>query len=120
MLYGLYSTIPARTITGRSAGRLGCRAIMLTSFWGAVLATLAGTVYFVFGDTIIYLFTGIDAVAQFAFDRVVAVEHEAPEMTAARGRIFQRHERLALKLEQSLPIEREDAPVVDHDAPGVA
>jgi MATE family multidrug resistance protein len=39
------------------------RAVVLTSFWGGVIAVLAGVVYFVFGEAIINLFTGIDAVA---------------------------------------------------------
>jgi MATE family multidrug resistance protein len=71
MAYGLDGfahAVEALAGSAYGAGKLRVfrRAIMLTSFWGAVLATLAGTVYFVFGDTIIYLFTGIDAVAQSA------------------------------------------------------
>ena len=42
------------------------RAVFLTSFWGAVIALLAGLVYLVFGDAIINLFTSIDAVADTA------------------------------------------------------
>ena len=42
------------------------RAVLLTSFWGAVIALLAGLVYFVLGDAIINLFTSIDAVADTA------------------------------------------------------
>ena len=39
---------------------------MLTSFWGVVIALLAGLVYFLFGEAIITLFTSIDAVADTA------------------------------------------------------
>ena len=42
------------------------RAVALTSFWGGVIAVLAGVIYFVFGEAIINLFTGIDAVAATA------------------------------------------------------
>ena len=43
------------------------RAIKLTTCWGAILALLAGAIYFLFGAAIINLFTGIDAVAETAF-----------------------------------------------------
>ncbi len=42
------------------------RAVWLTSFWGAIIALLAGLIYFLFGDAIINLFTSIDAVADTA------------------------------------------------------
>jgi MATE family multidrug resistance protein len=42
------------------------RAVALTSFWGGVIAVFAGVIYFVFGEAIINLFTGIDAVAETA------------------------------------------------------
>jgi MATE family multidrug resistance protein len=51
---------------GAGRQRVFRRAVLLTSFWGAVIALLAGLVYFVFGDAIITLFTSIDAVADTA------------------------------------------------------
>ncbi|MDH3634647.1 MAG: MATE family efflux transporter [Gammaproteobacteria bacterium] len=42
------------------------RAVMLTSFWGAVIAVLAGLVYFLLGAPIINLFTSIQTVADTA------------------------------------------------------
>ncbi len=51
---------------GAGRQRVFRRAVLLTSFWGAVIALLAGLVYFVFGDAIITLFTSIDAVANTA------------------------------------------------------
>ncbi|MBT8433358.1 MAG: MATE family efflux transporter [Gammaproteobacteria bacterium] len=51
---------------GAGRQRLFRRAVLLTSLWGAVIALLAGLVYFVFGDTIINLFTSIDTVAETA------------------------------------------------------
>jgi len=51
---------------GAGRQRVFRRAVLLTSFWGAVIALLAGLVYFVFGNAIITLFTSIDAVADTA------------------------------------------------------
>ena len=51
---------------GAGRQRVFRRAVFLTSFWGAVIALLAGLVYFAFGDAIINLFTSIDAVADTA------------------------------------------------------
>ena len=51
---------------GAGRQRLFRRAVLLTTLWGAVIALLAGLVYFVFGDAIINLFTSIDAVADTA------------------------------------------------------
>jgi MATE family multidrug resistance protein len=50
------------------AGRLRVfrRAVALTSLWGAVIALLAGFIYFLFGEAIVNLFTSIDAVADNA------------------------------------------------------
>ncbi|MGB5326695.1 MAG: MATE family efflux transporter [Gammaproteobacteria bacterium] len=42
------------------------RAVKLTTVWGALIALLAGAIYFLFGAAIINLFTGIDAVAETA------------------------------------------------------
>jgi MATE family multidrug resistance protein len=42
------------------------RAVALTTFWGAIIAFLAGAIYFLFGAAIINLFTGIDDVADTA------------------------------------------------------
>lgn len=42
------------------------RAVALTGFWGLVVALLAGVAYFFLGETIIRLFTSIDAVAAAA------------------------------------------------------
>ena len=42
------------------------RAVALTTFWGALIAFVAGAIYFLFGAAIINLFTGIDAVADTA------------------------------------------------------
>ena len=42
------------------------RAVTLTSVWGAIIALLAGFIYFVFGEAIINLFTSIDAVTDNA------------------------------------------------------
>ncbi|MBT8131580.1 MAG: MATE family efflux transporter, partial [Gammaproteobacteria bacterium] len=51
---------------GAGRQRLFRRAVLLTSLWGAVIAIMAGLVYFVFGEAIINLFTSIDAVADTA------------------------------------------------------
>lgn len=42
------------------------RAVILTSFWGALIALLVGAVYFLFGTPIINLFTSIPPVADTA------------------------------------------------------
>ncbi len=71
MAYGLDGFAHAvEALAGSAYGagrqRVFRRAVWLTSFWGAVIALLAGLVYFVFGDAIINLFTSIDAVADTA------------------------------------------------------
>jgi len=71
MAYGLDGFAHAvEALAGSAYGagrqRVFRRAVLLTSFWGAVIALLAGLVYFVFGDSIINLFTSIDAVADTA------------------------------------------------------
>jgi MATE family multidrug resistance protein len=71
MAYGLDGfahAVEALAGSAYGAGRQRAfrRAVLLTSFWGAVIALLAGLVYFVFGDAIINLFTSIDAVADTA------------------------------------------------------
>ena len=71
MAYGLDGFAHAvEALAGSAYGagrqRVFRRAVLLTSFWGAVIALLAGLVYFVFGDAIITLFTSIDAVADTA------------------------------------------------------
>jgi len=71
MAYGLDGfahAVEALAGSAYGAGRLRefRRAVMLTSFWGGLIAILAGIIYFVFGAGIINLFTGIDAVADTA------------------------------------------------------
>ena len=71
MAYGLDGFAHAvEALAGSAYGagrqRVFRRAVLLTSFWGAVIALLAGLVYFVFGEAIITLFTSIDAVADTA------------------------------------------------------
>ena len=71
MAYGLDGFAHAvEALAGSAYGagrqRVFRRAVLLTSFWGAVIALLAGLVYFVFGNAIITLFTSIDAVADTA------------------------------------------------------
>ena len=71
MAYGLDGFAHAvEALAGSAYGagrqRVFRRAVFLTSFWGAIIALLAGLVYLVFGDAIINLFTSIDAVADTA------------------------------------------------------
>jgi len=71
MAYGLDGFAHAvEALAGSAYGagkpRVFRRAVALTSFWGAVIALLAGLVYLVYGETIINLFTSIDAVAETA------------------------------------------------------
>ena len=71
MAYGLDGfahAVEALAGSAYGAGRLRefRRAVVLTSFWGGVIAVFAGVIYFVFGANIINLFTGIDAVAETA------------------------------------------------------
>ncbi len=71
MAYGLDGFAHAvEALAGSAYGagrqRVFRRAVLLTSFWGAVIALLAGLVYFLFGNAIINLFTSIDAVADIA------------------------------------------------------
>ncbi|MGI9308529.1 MAG: MATE family efflux transporter [Gammaproteobacteria bacterium] len=71
MAYGLDGFAHAvEALAGSAYGagrrRVFRRAVLLTSFWGAVIALLAGLVYFVFGNAIITLFTSIDEVADTA------------------------------------------------------
>jgi MATE family multidrug resistance protein len=60
----------AEALTGSAYGsgklRQFRRAVRLTSLWGVVFALLVGLVYFVLGETIIGLFTDIEAVAETA------------------------------------------------------
>jgi len=71
MAYGLDGFAHAvEALAGSAYGagrqRVFRRAIVLTSFWGAIIALLAGGVYYVFGDAIVHLFTSIEAVADTA------------------------------------------------------
>jgi len=71
MAYGLDGFAHAvEALAGSAYGagrqRLFRRAVLLTSLWGAVIAIMAGLVYFVFGEAIINLFTSIDTVADTA------------------------------------------------------
>lgn len=51
---------------GAGRRRIFRRAVALTSLWGAIIALLAGLIYFLFGKEIIYLFTSIDTVVDSA------------------------------------------------------
>lgn len=51
---------------GAGRQRVFRRAVKLTSFWGAMIALLAGLIYLLFGEAIINLFTSIDVVASNA------------------------------------------------------
>ncbi len=53
---------------GAGKRRLFRRAIVLTGFWGLVLAFSAGLVYWLLGESIIALFTSIDQVAATALE----------------------------------------------------
>ncbi len=71
MAYGLDGFAHAvEALAGSAYGagkrRVFRRAVALTSFWGAILALLAGFIYFLFGEAIINLFTSIDEVANSA------------------------------------------------------
>ncbi len=71
MAYGLDGfahAVEALAGSAYGAGRraLFRRAVLLTSFWGAVTALLTGLVYLLFGEAIIGLFTSIDSVAAAA------------------------------------------------------
>jgi len=71
MAYGLdgFATA-AEALAGSAYGagkrRAFRRAVLLTSFWGAVIALLAGLIYLLLGEAIIGLFTSIDTVADTA------------------------------------------------------
>jgi MATE family multidrug resistance protein len=71
MAYGLdgFATA-AEALAGSAYGagkrRAFRRAVLLTSFWGAVIALLAGLIYLLLGESIIGLFTSIDTVADTA------------------------------------------------------
>ena len=71
MAYGLDGFAHAvEALAGSAYGagrqRVFRRAVTLTSLWGAIIALLAGLIYFLFGEAIINLFTSIDAVAENA------------------------------------------------------
>ena len=71
MAYGLDGFAHAvEALAGSAYGagrrRVFRRAVALTSCWGALIAVLAGFVYFLFGESIINLFTSIDAVTETA------------------------------------------------------
>ncbi len=71
MAYGLDGFAHAvEALAGSAYGagrqRVFRRAVMLTSFWGAVIALLVGVAYYLFGETIIGLFTSIDSVSETA------------------------------------------------------
>jgi MATE family multidrug resistance protein len=71
MAYGLDGfahAVEALAGSAYGAGRLRVfrRAVALTSLWGAVIALLAGFIYFLFGEAIVNLFTSIDSVADNA------------------------------------------------------
>ncbi len=71
MAYGLDGFAHAvEALAGSAYGagrrRVFRRAVLLTSFWGAVIAVLAGILYFLFGEAIINLFTSIEPVADTA------------------------------------------------------
>ena len=71
MAYGLDGFAHAvEALAGSAYGagkrRVFRRAVALTSFWGALIAVLTGIIYFLFGESIINLFTSIDAVIETA------------------------------------------------------
>jgi MATE family multidrug resistance protein len=73
MAYGLDGFAHAvEALAGSAYGagkrRLFRKAVYLTSFWGAVIALLAGLVYLLLGEFIIGLFTSIDSVASTALE----------------------------------------------------
>ncbi|MDH3762039.1 MAG: MATE family efflux transporter [Gammaproteobacteria bacterium] len=73
MAYGLDGFAHAvEALSGSAYGagkrRLFRKAVYLTSFWGAVIALLAGLVYLLLGEPIIGLFTSIDSVSSTAME----------------------------------------------------
>ncbi len=71
MAYGLDGFAHAvEALAGSAYGagrrRLFRRAVLLTGFWGLVIALLTGGVYLLLGEQIVGLFTGIDAVVETA------------------------------------------------------
>lgn len=73
MAYGLDGFAHAvEALAGSAYGagkrRLFRRAVYLTSFWGVIIALLAGLVYLLLGESIIGLFTSIDSVVATALE----------------------------------------------------
>ena len=56
----------AGSIYGAGRRRLFRRAVAYTTFWGLVVSLAAGSAYYLFGEAIVGLFTGIDAVYETA------------------------------------------------------